>query len=314
MSELVFVGVDVSKKWLDVAWTGRDGTARFANDKVGIKQILALLKKERPHCVAMEATGGYEKPLCEALLEASIAVGIANAKRVRDYAKALGLVAKTDFIDAKLIAKFAQAIGVTQLKAKSAAVRELEELSKRRADLIKLRTSEKNRLEHYTTKQVVASVTKSIRHLSAQLKAIDAQMKSIVRSDSDLRDQDSFQQEQTGVGAITSAVLLARLPELGTLNRKQIASLVGVAPFNRDSGEHRGKRFIGGGRSDVRTALYMATMTAIRNDKTLSATYARHMSKGKPPKVAIVACMRKFIVRLNAKVRDEMAISIAEVG
>lgn len=311
MSESIFVGVDVSKKWLDVAWTGREVAERFTNNKTGIKQILALLKKERPRCVAMEATGGYEKPLCEALLEASIAVGIANAKRVRDYAKALGLVAKTDRIDALLIAKFAQAIGVTQLKAKSAAVRELEELSKRRADLIKLRTSEKNRLEHYTSKPVVASVTKSIRHLSAQIKAIDAQMKSIVRSDSDLRDQDSFQQEQTGLGAITSAVLLARLPELGTLNRKQIASLVGVAPFNRDSGEQRGKRFISGGRSDVRTALYMATLTAIRNDKNLSATYARHISRGKPAKVAIVACMRKFIVRLNAKVRDEMAISIA---
>ncbi len=303
MSELVFVGVDVGKQWLDLASNG-EPRRRIRNERGSIDQYVATLLV-KPQLVAMESTGGYERCLLEALQAAGIKAARVDPRRTRDFAKATGRLAKTDAIDCEVIRHYAEVICPAPTPAKSAVQAQLEDLIKRRAELIDMRTREKNRLEHYKDKRVTKSITKHIGQLDKLVSNVDEEVARLVRSDAQLSKRLDLLREQPGIGAVTSAVLTARLPELGTLNRKQVAALVGLAPFNRDSGKMSGERFIRGGRFDVRSALYMATLTAIRTDPELRAFSARLRARGKPAKVAIVACMRKLVVRLNAIVRND---------
>jgi transposase len=311
MHEGTAVGVDVCKRWLDVACHGQDQTQRFDNDPKGIAQLLKHVKKINPQMVGMESTGGYENGLLKALHGANVTAARLDARRVRRFAESLGHLAKTDAIDARTIAYFAAVIPCTPTLPTSSEVQELAELTKRRADLIEIRTIEKNRLEHYANETASASVHAQIAYLSKQIASMDKHIAAVIKSSPQLKARNEMLRSKKGIGAVTSSVLLARLPELGSLNRKQIASLVGLAPFNQDSGAHQGLRFIRGGRHDVRTALYMSTMSALRCDPIIAATYQRLLAKAKPKKVAIVACMRKQLVRLNAQIRDEMKAQIA---
>ncbi len=299
-----FVGVDVGKKWLDIAVAESADRQRIANERTSIRKYVAALSAAPPQLVALEATGGYERELLEQLQRAGIEVARVDPRRTRSFANAMGVLAKTDEIDCGIISLFAARVRPLPTPPRDAAQAQLDELAKRRAELVSTRTGEKNRLEHYRGKDAVKSVVQLIRHLDKAIERIDVQIQRVIGSDASIAKRHEMLRTQNGVGSVTSAVLLARLPELGTLNRQQIAALVGVAPFNRDSGGKTGERFIRGGRADVRSALYMATLTAVRTDKDICSFYARLVAKGKPAKTALVACMRKLLVRLNARMRD----------
>lgn len=298
-----FVGVDVGKDWLDVATDS--SILRVRNDASAIAKLIAQLSAVPPQLVAMESSGGYERPLLKALHEAGIKAARVDPRRPRDFAKATGIFAKTDAIDCTVIRRYAELIRPAPTPAKSAQQERLEGLVKRRAELVEMRTREKNRLEHDVDEDVAQSIHNLIEYLSNAVKKIEADVRQVVRADEHLAKKVAVLRAEPGVGLVTSAVLAARLPELGTLNRKQIAALVGVAPFNRDSGRTTGERFIRGGRHDVRAVLYMATLAAIRTDQGLGAVYLRLKNAGKPPKVAMTACARKLLVRLNAIWRDQ---------
>jgi transposase len=298
-------GIDVSKAHLDAAWAGR--TERVSNDAGGWDALAAKFKADGVDVVVMEATGGYENAAACALQAAGLAVVVLNPRQARDFAKALGELAKTDRIDARVLEQFAGVIArhpqrERYIRALPEAQRShLAALVMRRRQLLAMRTEEANRLElaHRATQQ----------SLRAMLKAIDKQL-AAVDHDIDQHMQHHFKEvaglleSAPGIGDVSTATLVALLGELGQLPRRPIAKLVGVAPLARDSGTHRGARAVWGGRSEVRTVLYMATLTAIRHNPAIRQFHQRLIAKGKPSKVAIVACMRKLLTILNAMVRD----------
>ncbi|MBK7860676.1 MAG: IS110 family transposase [Archangiaceae bacterium] len=302
MSE-VNIGVDVSKQKLDVSVRPTGECRTFANDEVGIEEVLAFCEGQHATRVLMEATGGYEVKLLAALVAAGLPAVSINPRQARDFAKANNRLAKTDRIDASVLAHFAEAIKPPMRDVPDDRTRELVELVQRRRQLIDMRTAEKNRLEHATPK-VRQSIAKHIAWLNKRIDDIDEQTKKRIRQTPAWREKEELLTSVTGVGPTTALTLVSMLPELGKLNRKEIASLVGVAPFNRDSGAMKGRRTICGGRGGVRSVLYMAALSAIRTNPTLKATYQRLLSSGKPSKVALVACMRKLLVALNAMCRD----------
>jgi transposase len=298
-------GIDVSKAHLDAAWAGR--TERVSNDAGGWDALAAKFKADGVDVVVMEATGGYENAAACALQAAGLAVVVLNPRQARDFAKALGELAKTDRIDARVLEQFAGVIA--RHPQRERYIRELPEAQRshlaalvmRRRQLLAMRTEEANRLElaHRATQ----------RSLRAMLKAIDKQL-AAVDHDIDQHMQHHFKEvaglleSAPGIGDVSTSTLVALLGELGQLPRRPIAKLVGVAPLARDSGTHRGARAVWGGRSEVRTVLYMATLTAIRHNPAIRQFHQRLIAKGKPSKVAIVACMRKLLTILNAMVRD----------
>jgi transposase len=302
----VDIGIDVSKDMLDVGVEPDGGVWQATNDVPGISHLVERLLALHPTTVILEATGGFELPLVGALVAAGLPVSVVNPRQVRDFARATGQLAKTDAIDARVLARFGEAVRPELRVLPDAATQELAALVARRRQLIEMLTAEKNRLR-LAARAVRRDIQQHIRWLERRLSDLDGDLAQQVRSSPSWRERDDLLQSVPGIGPVSSVTLLAQLPELGRLNRKEIAALVGVAPLNRDSGTLRGRRVVWGGRAHVRAALYMATLTATRHNPPIRSFYTRLLAAGKPKKVALVACMRKLLVSLNAISRDRRA-------
>lgn len=299
----VFVGIDVGKAQVDVARSDSDEVWTLGNDEKGLQELVGRLKTISPELVVMEATGGFEFPAAAAIAAADIQVVIANPRHCRDFAKSTGQLAKTDTIDARGLALFAERVKPQVRELPSEEARALEALVSRRRQVIDMITAEKNRLG-FALKPVQKGIQKHIKWLERQLSNIDSDLDTTIRKSSIWAAKSDLLQTVPGVGPNLSRVLIAELPELGQLSHKQIAALVGVAPYSRDSGVFRGKRMIWGGRAPVRSALYLSIWSATKWNPPIRMFYERLRANGKPPKVAQVACMRKLLTMLNAMVRD----------
>jgi transposase len=304
----VCFGIDVSSIALDLADFPSSMFDTFANDAdgiAGIVQILRILQKQHVERIVVEATGGYEVLLVIALHEAKLPVVVINPRQARDYAHALGILAKTDRIDARVLARFAHDVQPPTRDFPDENARKLDAMLARRRQLLDLRTAELNRRHQARLPEIQRSIDSVIDVLNREIADIDAQLASAIEADEMWRMKDQLLQSVQGVGEVTSHALLAELPELGRLNRRQISSLVGVAPFNVDSGRMHKPRAIRGGRASVRSALYMSAFNGIRCNPTLRAFYERLRQAGKKFKVAITACMRKLLTILNAILRNQ---------
>lgn len=304
MSDEIFVGVDVCKAWLDTArvcssTVPGELTARVNNDEAGRAELVKQLKRLSPTLVVLEATGGFEAALASELCAAGVAVAVVNPKRVRDFARAAGILAKTDRLDAQVLAEFARRMRPQVYALPDETQQEIIELVDRRAQLVAMRTQEKNRM--VTVKHVArTSVRHHIEWLDERIKEIDKDLDGRLKDSTIYQPKYELLDSVPGVGKVTIAMLLGRLPELGNLDRKRLAALVGVAPMADDSGKRRGQRYTQGGRADVRTALYMATFTARQRTGPIKELFERLSAAGKPYKVAMTACMRKLLTILNA--------------
>lgn len=300
----VFVGIDVSKKSLDISSTLSSKVWQQPNTPAGWARLTAELQQLEPQRVVLEATGGYERGVALALAVTSLPVSVVNPGRVRQYARSTGYLAKTDAIDARVLAAFAERVRPDIRLPVDEATHELQSLVQRRLQLREHLRQERNRLEH-ASEAVRPSLEESIRMTEQWLKDIERILKERIQSNDAWREQADLLRSVPGSGPVLTATLLALLPELGSLTRWQVAALVGVAPLNHDSGEFRGRRFIWGGRAQVRSVLYMCATVAARRNPEIAAFYARLIAAGKPPKVALTACMRKLLTVLNAVVRDD---------
>jgi transposase len=309
-----FVGIDVAKLTFDVARLPQPEHHSFSYDAEGLQRLLTLLRAWGPVLIVLEATGGLERRLVAELATAGLAVAVVNPRQVRDFARGVGRLAKTDPIDAAVLAHFAQVTQPTPSAKTSEQQRELQELLTRRQQLMGLRTMEANRLATTTAKVARRSVTQLLKALDKQVAALDAAIAKLVESDDDWRQKAQLLQSVPGVGAVTSRTLLAQLPELGKLNRAQIASLAGLAPYNHDSGKFKGKRSIWGGRAAVRNALYMAALTARRCNPVIRAFAERLEQAGKLFKVVLTACMRKLLLILNTMIKHNSPWNTHEVA
>ena len=302
-ASMITIGIDVSKARLDIAVRPSGERFSISNDATGHAELRDRLHKLHPERIVLEATGGYEALVVQTLSSAKLPVVIANARQVRQFAQAAGRLAKTDQIDADVIAHFGEAIRPEIRAIPVEAHRQLEALVTRRRQLIEMRSGETNRKD--TAPPVVhPSIEGVIAFLSEQIDHVDKDLHRLLRSTPAWREEDDLLQSVKGVGPVLSATLTALVPELGKLTRKQIASLIGVAPLNNDSGSRIGKRTTWGGRAPVRAVLYMATVAALRFNQTIAAFFARLVAHGKPKQVALTACMRKLLAILNALMRD----------
>ena len=304
----VHVGIDVAKASLDVCLLPSGRTLSVGNDDPGIAQIIALLQQQQQQqpiaLVLLEATGRYERRVASELLDAGFNVAVVNPRQARDFARALGKLAKTDAIDARTLAEFAQ-LGHVRLCEKEPEKRTLlDDLVTRRRQVVQMLAMEKTRLQVPQNKQTRLMIAKVIRLLEQQREDLDREIAELIESDDDWRNKRDLLSSVPGVGAVTAGGLVADLPELGKLNRQQIASLVGVAPVNRDSGMMRGQRSIFGGRASVRTTLYMATFCATKYNPVIRRFAERLRGAGKPFKVVLVAAMRKLLTILNVMLRE----------
>ncbi len=304
-TEGTFWGIDVSKTALDLAQWDQKDVKQFANDAVGIAAMVERLSSETAvTLIVVEASGGFEQTMVTELAAASLPIVVVNPTRVRNFARAKGQLAKTDKIDARMIAGFAQAIRPEVRPLGTAEQQLIKALVTRRRQLIDMQTAEKNRRTSINP-ELLPRLEKHLDWLETELAEIEEDLNDWIDQNAQWRETRASLESVPGVGQVTSFTLLAELPELGTLSRQKIAALVGLAPFNRDSGRFRGRRHIFGGRSDVRSVLYMAALSGIRYNPILKAFYDRLIAKGKLPKVAITACMRKLLTILNAIIRDE---------
>jgi transposase len=299
-----YIGVDVSKATLDVFILPTNQPFSFQNNPAGIHALLKHCAQLLTPCVVLEATGGYEQPLAHSLMNAGIAVAIVNPRRVRDFAKAYGKLAKTDKIDAHVLAAFGQTFQPRPQMSVDDRQQALAEVSTRRRQLIDMITQEKNRLA-LAGKHTKKSIQTIIKALEKELKTIDSAQAKTIAQDPQLTAKSERLQTIKGVGTVVATSLVADLPELGQLSNKQITALVGLAPYNCDSGTFKGKRTIWGGRASVRSICYMATLVAIRHNVQIKAFYLRLCTAGKQKKVAIIACMRKLIVIMNAMIKNQ---------
>lgn len=298
-----FVGIDISKDSLDLCIEPDGEVLHLAYDDKGIAQVVKRLAQGAPTLIVMEATGGLEMRLASELAAKGLPVAVINPRQARDFAKATGQLAKTDLVDAAVLAAFARAIRPAVRPIKDVDTRELDDLVTRRRQLIDMRVQETLRLGT-ASKLQRKSVTAHIAWLDKRIVKLDDDLSKRLRASDAWRTKDDLLQGIPGVGAITSLTMLAKCPELGRMNRREIAALVGVAPRANDSGKHRGKRFVWGGRADVRAVLYMATVSAIRCNNDIKAFAARLKQVGKPAKVILVACMRKLLTIMNAMVKN----------
>lgn len=300
----IFVGIDVSKAVLDVSVAPTHEAWSVPNSTEGMQRLVQRLKALSPVLIVLEATGGLERRAVAALAGAALPVVAVNPRQVRDFAKATGQLAKTDTIDAAILALFADRIRPQQRPLRDAEAQELEALVVRRRQVVDMITAEKNRLSAAPpSKRVRTDIGKTIKWLQKQLEAIDSDLDKSVRGSPAWREKDDLLRTVPGVGKVLSRTLISLAPELGTLGRNQMAALIGVAPLNRDSGTHRGRRFVWGGRAQVRAVLYMAALAAARFNPVIRPFYDRLVAAGKPRKVALVACMRKLLSILNAILR-----------
>jgi transposase len=298
-----FVGIDVSKDRLDVAVLPSAEVWSATNDQQGAEELAAKLKKLSPELIVMEATGGLERLCAAVLASVGLQVAIINPRQARDFAKARGQLAKTDRIDAANLAHFAQAIRPETRVLPDEALEDLGALLTRRRQLLEMLVAERNRLSR-AARSVMGDLKAHIRFLEAQLRGIEGELDDAIKRSPIWRAREQLLKSVPGVGRVLTQTLLADLPELGRLSHGQIAKLVGVAPLNRDSGRFRGTRTIWGGRATVRQALYMAALSASRWNPAIRTYYNRLRQAGKPAKLALVACMRKLLITLNAMVRS----------
>lgn len=301
-----FVGVDVSKTFLDVGVLNQDTVRRVSNTPAGIRQLVRLFKASSPQLIVCEATGGLERALVLACTAADLPITSVNARHVRHFAKAIGKLAKTDRIDALVLARFAAAVQPKVRALPDELVRRLAALGGRRRQLKQMMTAERNRLSSSQDALVDAQIHDLLALLTLQAKQVTDEMLVLVRADVAMRHRYELLISVPGVGDVVALNLLSSLPELGRLSRTQVAALVGVAPINRDSGASRGRRMTWGGRAEVRTMLYMATVVACRHNAVIKPHYEQLVARGKPKMVALVACMRKLLVCMNAMLRDDL--------
>ncbi len=299
----LFIGIDVAKDHLDVAHRPGDKSAQYRNAEADIAQLVQDLQAAAPQLIVLEATGGLEVPVAGALALAGLPVAVINPRQVRHFAQALGQLAKTDRIDARVLAHFGDAVRPEPRALPDEQAQRLSALLARRRQLIDMLVAEKNRL-YSAVAAVRPRVQAHIAWLEQELADLDADLGAAVRASPLWRETENLLRSMPGIGPVVARTLLVDLPELGSLNSKKIAKLVGVAPLNRDSGRQHGPRSIWGGRAAVRTALYMASLSAVRWNPVLKAFYEQLVKAGKPKKCALVACMRKLLVILNAMVRD----------
>jgi transposase len=300
----IFIGIDVAEGRLDVHVRPAGEAFAVARDGEGLEQLAARLVALAPALVVMEATGGFETVVASRLAAAGLPLAVVNPRQIRDFARASGRLAKTDALDAAAIAHFAEAIRPEPRPVPSEEAQLLGELVARRRQVIEMMVAERNRRRLIANRRLLKAIDRHLDQLQAQLSDLDKDIDRAVRDTPAWRADDDLLKSVPGIGPTTARTLIAELPELGRLTRRQIAALVGVAPINRDSGTRRGARAIAGGRASVRTALYMATLVATRHNAAIAAHYRKLRDAGKPAKVAIVACMRKLLTTLNAILRD----------
>jgi transposase len=298
----VFVGIDVAKEKVDVAVRPTSEKWEARNDEQGRKELVQRLRKLSPTLVVLEATGGYEVELALALTDASVAVRIVNPRQVRDFAKGKGLLAKTDSLDAGILAEYAETYRPEARALPDEEAREMAALLSRRRQLIDMKTAENNRLEH-ARGEVRKRILAHVAWLEGEIERTERNLDDKIRRSPLYVEKNERLQSVPGVGKQTALSLILNLPELGTLDRKQIAALAGVAPFNRDSGKRRGKKSIWGGRAQVRAVLYMSAVVASRHNNVIRVFYENLLAAGKPKKLALTACMRKLLTILNSMTR-----------
>lgn len=303
--EKTWVGIDVSQAHLDSYILPQGLVLAHPNHEVGIHTLIDQLLPLSATLVVVESTGGLERQLVAALQAAAIPVAVANPRKVKGFAVALGK-AKTDKLDAQVIARFAQTVQPRSQSIVAPSAQHLSDLVRRRQQLVAMQVAEKNRLSR-ASQNVQTDIEAHIEQVQQRIEALNEQIQALAQQQCDWQRKDAILQSVKGIGKVTAALCLAELPELGTLSEKQIARLVGVAPINHDSGKHKGKRLIAGGRTSVRCGLYMATLVAIRHNPVIQQFYERLLSNGKLKKVALIACMRKLLVILNAMIRDNRA-------
>ena len=302
MSQGTFIGIDVSKEHLDIAVYPTKSLWSETNDEAGHRRLAERLSGLQPQRIVVEATGGFQTALVATLAAAGLPVVVVNPRQVRDFAKAVGTLAKTDRIDAHVLARFAATIQPPVRPLKDETSLELEALLNRRRQLVEMLVMEKNR-HAQANRRVSKGIRTHIAWLEKRVKDVDGELQSWIENSPLWRVKDDLLRSVPGIGRVAATTLLAQLPELGTLTRRQLSALVGVAPFNCDSGKYRGKRRIWGGRASVRSALYMVVISAIRCNAVIKAFYTRLRAAGKPAKVAIVACIRKLLTILNVMLR-----------
>lgn len=300
--EKCYIGIDVSKAILDVYILPCKKYMQFKNDAKGIQKLREKLKSFSQASIVMEATGGYEKPVAQSLQKAGFNVAVVNPRHIRDFAKALGKLAKTDRIDAEVIALFAEKMQPPTNVMYNENQQNLAELNARRRQIIEMITMEKNRLDK-ASNELKKSIQRIIKALEKELQAINEALEKSIQNDADYAQKNTLLKSIKGVGSVVAVGIIAELPELGNVTAKQISALAGLAPYNRDSGTMRGKRTIWGGRVSVRTTLYMATLVAMKHNPQIKSFYERLCNAGKLKKVAITACMHKLLVIMNAMIK-----------
>jgi transposase len=303
----VFVGIDVAKDKLDLARSGSDAVLTFANDADGIGQVVQLLLASKPTLVVVEATGGLERALVDALLDAALPAALVNPGQVRHFARGLGILAKTDAIDARVLREYARLASPRLTQKRSQNQAELESLVTCRRQLLHVKTEQTNRRSSATSKSAIGAIDAVLKTLTRQILELDRKIAKLIESDDDMNHLDKLLTSVPGVGAILSATLLSELAEIGAIGRRELCALVGVAPMNCDSGRFKGKRAIRGGRTSVRCVLYMASIAAMRFNPVIKGFADRLKRAGKLNKVIIVACMRKLLSILNAMIRDDLS-------
>lgn len=304
MSEAdVFVGIDVAKATLDVCIIPGGEALHVSYDEAGVASLVEHIRQANPTLIVLEATGGLEGRITAELVNAGLPVAVINPRQGRDFAKAIGRLSKTDAIDAAVLAEFARAVRPQTRPLKDEDTLVLDEMLTRRRQLVAMRVQETLRLGQARSKAQKKSLTEHIAWLEKRISSLDDDLQNRLRSSEVWRTKDDLLRSIPGIGAIASTTMLAKCPELGALDRRQVAALIGLAPLARDSGKFRGKRFIWGGRAEVRSVLYMATISAIRCNPVIKAFAARLKATGKPSKVVIVACMRKLLTIMNSIIK-----------
>ncbi len=305
-TEQFYIGIDVSKADLDIAAYPGPKVWEHKNTARGIAKTVAKMKQVNPKLIVMEATGGLEEPLRKALYKANLPVAVINPRQVRDFARSMNILAKTDKLDAKVIAYFAAKVEPPPRQFPDEATQDLEKLVTRREQISQMITAEKNRLKQATYPVIQSHIQEHIKWLESEIANLDKESKKQVKDNPQIKEKVDLYKSMPGVGDTLSCSLVAYLGELGFLNQREIASLVGLAPFNRDSGLYRGKRTIWGGRARIRKAFYMPVLAAIRYNELIRNLYQRLLNKGKLKKVAIVACMHKMLTILNSMAKNNL--------
>jgi len=297
-----YVGIDIAKHHFDLAVEGQSNVQQCHNDLKGIRHCVKRLVELKPELIVMEPTGGYEIPLVAELQAAGLPVAVVNARQIREFARAAGQLAKTDKLDAQIIARFAAVLQPPAQEALDQQTLAMKALVARRHQLVQMHTAETNRMEHARDKVIIRSIRTILKTLQRQMDDIHRQIRDHIDSQPELKRKQEQLESVPGIGETTASLLLTELPELGRLNRRQIAALVGVAPINRDSGTYRGKRMTGGGRCHLRARLFMPTLVATRHNPTIRNFYQRLVANGKAKMTALIAAMRKLLTILNVMI------------